>query len=76
MAEPKFAIGDVVQLDTTIFNGYAGLCRGHGRVLAVDGISVRVKWIEEDWDGWSLPSHLELVKLPLSLEEMLRECLE
>jgi hypothetical protein len=75
MAKPKFEIGDVVQLDPIIFKHSSGN-RGHGRLISVRGRTVRVKWIKEDWDGWSSSRHLELVKPPLSLEEMLRECLE
>jgi hypothetical protein len=81
MAEPKFKVGDVVQLNSTIFTQKTVYSRGSGTVVDLIGDNlVAVEWaVAVEWVGdksWCLSQHLELAHSCMSLEEMLKGCLE
>lgn len=69
-----FNKGDVVQL-APIFGQVLIHSRGLGVVVDLCGDNLfGVEWTENT--SWCLCSHLELVSSRMSLEKMLKECLE
>lgn len=72
MAKPKFRIGDVVQY-TGVKSAFAGKVIDVGQLGPA--LEVRVQWVS-GYCSWCLCSHLELVSSRMSLEKMLKECLE
>jgi hypothetical protein len=71
-----FNKGDVVQL-APIFRQVLISSRGSGVVVDKRGDNLwEVEWTQDGCNSLCLCEHLELVERPLSLEEMLRKCLE
>ena len=71
-----FKVGDSVQL-APIFGQTLIYTLGPGIVVdKCDSNLFEVKWTQSNARFWCLPEHLELVTSCLSLEKMLKECLE
>ena len=72
-----FEVGDVVQLAPHIFAHHPIYPLRSGVVVDKFGDNLyKVEWAQVNATLWCACKHLQLVKPPLSLEEMLRECLE